>query len=130
MNEDFKNAIENFVRCHLDVIMTSLSWHFSSIFAFFGQKLHFMPFFPLFVCFIPSNYILSYAKFNEDSENGTEKFLLYCHDVIMTSFVIDVFVIVSLFHIKCHFFNQKTSPVPLFHGFYYGSYRYFVFLMV
>ena len=24
MNEDFKNAIKNFVRCHLDVIMTSL----------------------------------------------------------------------------------------------------------
>ena len=54
------------------------------------------------MCFNPSNYTLSYAKFYEDFENGTENFLLYCYDVIMTSFVIDVF---------CHFepFSHKMS---------------------
>ena len=116
MNEDFKSAIENFVRRHLDTFC-----HFS---CFLDKNCISYPVFPLFMCFNPSNYTLSYAKFYEDSENGIENALLHCHDVIMTSFIIDIFDIFSLFHIKSSFFHLQMTTIPLFQGFYDGFYRF------
>ena len=82
------------------------------------------------MCFNPLNYTLSNAKFYEDSENGIENALLHCHDVIMTSFMIDIFDIFSLFHIKSSFFHLQMTTIPLFQGFYDGFYRFFGYLKV
>ena len=82
------------------------------------------------MCFNLSNYTLSYAKFYEESENGIENALLHCHDVIMTSFMIDIFDIFSLFHILSSFLHLQMTTIPLFHGFYDGFYRFFGSLIV